>query len=60
MDLPGIVATIALVLAVWLALAMAAAVAVGSTIRLRDTVRTIPQGSSPHVFAKRRSSFGSF
>jgi hypothetical protein len=60
MDLPGIVATIALVSAVWLALAMIAAIAVGSTIRLRDTVHTIPQGSLHRELANRRSSFDSF
>jgi uncharacterized membrane protein YdfJ with MMPL/SSD domain len=60
MDLPGIVATIALSLAAWLVLALIVAVTVGSTIRLRDSYRSIPPRSSPYEAANSGSPSGSF
>jgi hypothetical protein len=60
MDLPGIVATIALSLATWLVLAMVLAVTLGATIRLRDSYRSIPPRLSPYDSASRRSSSDSF
>jgi uncharacterized membrane protein YdfJ with MMPL/SSD domain len=60
MDIPGIVATIALSLAVWLVLALVVAVTVGTTIRLRDSHRSIPPRSSAYETANSRSSYDSF
>jgi hypothetical protein len=60
MDLPAVVTAAALALAAWLVVATVIAVAVGSTIRLRDSFRAIPQESTRDEFAKGRSAFDVF